>query len=209
MNRRPTPRAERVRRCYRVNFGTEAPTLRGMTSDISASGLLLISQIMLPLRTHIVMHVETGDATKVVEGEVARHHHVPRELRSLQRQGMGIRVTRNDDTPAIVAHSQGFRITCFSPTALSSLIARHVQGTFLMLPCEREGPAVRTRVEIAFTLPFRPATESPRLTGTVLQEMVSDVRNVVVEVDGVPDVAAVLRAGASVRQQARSPLPGM
>jgi hypothetical protein len=85
--------ATRMPRRWKALFGVQAPSQAGFTQDISETGLFITASQLPPLRTRLVVKLETASAASLeMLGEVVRHVVVPPELRSVKRHGFGVRL---------------------------------------------------------------------------------------------------------------------
>lgn len=86
-------RNRRYPRRSRVRYGEGGFTHAGFTSDISATGLFLVTSHILPVgtRLHVEVNIE-AERLLFFEGLVARQKVVAPELRQVMRAGMGLRL---------------------------------------------------------------------------------------------------------------------
>ncbi|MBL8956598.1 MAG: PilZ domain-containing protein [Myxococcaceae bacterium] len=85
-------RHRRYSRRFRVKFGEKAPSQTGFTSDVSATGMFVVTPRVpkLGTRRHVEVTID-NDRMLYFEGMVARMTLVAPELRSVMKGGFGLR----------------------------------------------------------------------------------------------------------------------
>lgn len=90
---RHTRREERrARKRLTVRYGTEAPEREGTTQNLSASGMYLKTDRLLPPGTPLNLEVRTDEGTFRLHGVVAWAKQVPATLAALLHPGMGVQL---------------------------------------------------------------------------------------------------------------------
>lgn len=88
-------RSKRHARRLKVRFGEQGTTSfphSGLTNDVSASGMFVVSSHNLKAGTRVHLEVTLpGELPLFVEGVVARQMLVPPELRQVMKSGFGVR----------------------------------------------------------------------------------------------------------------------
>src|SRR4051812_35006063 len=82
----------RSRRRLSVKYGEKDFSLSGFTGDISRGGLFIVAARLMALdtRLHLQLFLDPSRFL-VLEAEVRRHKIIPSELRTIERQGFGVR----------------------------------------------------------------------------------------------------------------------
>jgi Tfp pilus assembly protein PilZ len=115
-------KTRRHTRRLRVRFGEHELGQSGFTSDVSSSGLFVVtsSPVNLGQRLHVEVTVDT-DRRLLFEGVVARLTIVPQELRQVMKGGFGLRFLTGAELMAeMVPHLKDkVRLTITYPTAES------------------------------------------------------------------------------------------
>lgn len=151
---------KRHRRRHSVKFGEGAYTHSGLTHDVSATGMFLVTNQLFPLRTrvHVQMFVDT---TRFIcfEAEVRRHKVIPVELRSVERGGMGLRLLTPTELMREILDGGRLRVTVTYPSAAAFRVAyeRELKGGQLVLRAQRPLPK-DTKLLLELSLPFVPVS---------------------------------------------------
>lgn len=93
-------RHKRYGKRYTVRFGEKELTHSGFTVDVSLEGLFIVSSTLPPIFTRLLVQIHNSDAGKpptFLVGVVQRHKVVPPELRTLAKNGFGIRVLKPEE----------------------------------------------------------------------------------------------------------------
>ncbi|MBI5498056.1 MAG: PilZ domain-containing protein [Deltaproteobacteria bacterium] len=166
-------RAVRERRRFRVTYGVDELRYVALTHDISSTGLFLVTRDLVPLATHIHMHVDSPTGTMDRDGVVARHQIVPGELRSVLANGMGVRFLAIHSRPALgvgagIPYAHGpLSVECATAADLERFCADLATG-FVMIRAGGAPPPVQTeaKFQVHVASAARPPLEG---TGRVVQ----------------------------------------
>lgn len=157
-------RSKRHRRRLKVKFGyagTATFQHSGLTNDVSATGLFVVSNHNPKPGARIHLEVMlTGEVPLYMEGMVARHVAVPPELRQVVRSGFGVRyltgVELMTEMVPLTASSVKDDPLCLvfdEPDTWLEAVKKEYQrgGAFIWMP---KAPAPNSQVTITFDLRF-------------------------------------------------------
>jgi hypothetical protein len=162
----------------RVRYGEGAFTHTGFTSDISATGLFLVTSHMLPVGTRL--HVEVaaeGERLVFFEGLVARQKMVAPELRQVMRAGMGVRLLTPSEllgelVPQVRDKEAAQLVVTFeSPEKLKDSYERELKrgGLFIWSDTPQLANSVMT-IELEFAFAGRSVTAHARVVHTMPEQ---------------------------------------
>ena len=136
-------RNRRYSRRFRVRFGEKQLDRTGFTSDVSTTGMFVVSQPVPKLATRL--HVEVSmdnDRVLYFEGVVARLTLVAPELRSVMKGGFGLRFLTGAELVAeMVPHLRDSRrlvLSYSTPEALHEAFEKELKRGGAFVWCERE-----------------------------------------------------------------------
>lgn len=92
-------RHKRYGKRYTVRFGEKDLNHSGFTVDVSLEGLFIVSSTLPALDTRLLVQIHTDPAKPptFLVAVVQRHKVVPPELRTLAKNGFGVRVLKPDE----------------------------------------------------------------------------------------------------------------
>jgi hypothetical protein len=145
-------RAKRLKRRLRVLFGEESPIHFTISLDVSATGLFLRVDRLLPIGTRVHLLLEGPGARVYQEGVVVRHVIVPAPLRQVQPQGMGIRFLRAEECVGLVVGSAASVAALASETAEVAVLGASAAAAAAPPPATARpagmGVSIRTPAEL-------------------------------------------------------------
>ncbi len=161
-----------------MRYGEGAFTHTGFTSDISATGLFLVTSHLLPVGTRL--HVEVaadGERLLFFEGLVARQKLVAPELRQVIRAGMGLRLLTplevlGELVPQVRDHEAAHLVVTFeSAEKLRESYERELKrgGLFIWSDTAQVANSVM-KLELDFAFAGRKVTAQARVVHTMPEQ---------------------------------------
>lgn len=143
-------RERRYPRRLTVRYGERELNRAGLTHDISASGVFVISQNLPPLDARIHMLISAGpERSLYFEGVVRRHRVLPPLLRQIDHGGFGVRFLMPADlvrelVPKAASATDALEVTFDSAEHLRRAVESEIRfgGVFVptSAPFERDAP---------------------------------------------------------------------
>lgn len=159
-----------------VRFGEEGLDRTGFTSDVSTSGMFVVSSTLPPLDSQLHCQLFFGETDfAYFEGRVARHRLVPVELRAIAKAGFGVAFLTPGQLLADVLRRPGersaeigprFRIDVPSHEALLALWNRELQSGAVFITSEQHLNR-NDLAEIELALAFAPGNPPLRFAARV------------------------------------------
>lgn len=112
-------KTKRINKRYTVRFGQNDLSHTGFTADVSLGGLFIVCSQLPALNARLLVQINNeGKAPTFVIGVVSRHKMVPPELRTLAKNGFGLRVLKPEELlrPLVPQPSGATNLACVYET---------------------------------------------------------------------------------------------
>lgn len=145
-------RHKRVKKRVQVNYGERDLEQRGMATDISISGMFLDCRRPPDIGTRLSLQVMDADRPFYVEAEVVRIRRVDPRLRTLEKEGAGLRfLSPAELIAAAVPRDERVQLTntlvCKDALAVKSVLSEQIYSRIIVVPVSEPPPPAGEVVE--------------------------------------------------------------
>lgn len=153
----------RVKRRVQVEYGEDDLGERAFARDISVGGLFLECRRLPDLGTRLHLHILEPHRDFYAEGIVVRQRKVDVRMRSIEKEGVGIRfITPSELVAEAIPKAARTRdttaVVCADAEAVRTLLREQVYSRVLLVPVRNPAPAQGTVVEFAIEVQLNGGT---------------------------------------------------
>ena len=190
---------KRVKKRLQVAYGVDDLSHRGLATDISISGMFLDCRQPPDIGTRLHLHVQHPERDFYVEAEVVRVRRVDARLRSLKKEGVGLRfLSPAELIAASVPKEERMQATntlvCTNAAAVKDLLSEQIYSRIVVVPVDEPAPELAENVEFTIRVEVGDGTEIDG-RGRVLQIIGSEgSRQAVLEIEDSTKIRAALES---------------